>query len=77
MKKKTHHIAFNAPSSPPPPHPQIPKTSPPTAIRVIVHPTNPNCSAVLTLLIPVGCTSALGRLKSQYRASVLGFGREM
>lgn len=68
----THHIALIAFS---PPH--TPKKSPPNAIRAIVHPTNPNCSAVLTLLIPVGCTSALGRLKSQYRAKVLGPGREM
>jgi hypothetical protein len=69
---QTDHIAFKALSSP-----NTPKIPGPNAIRVIVHPTNPNCSAVFTLLIPVGCTSALGRLKSQYRAKVLGLGREM
>ena len=55
----TDHITFNAPSSP-----HIPR-SPPMAIPPMVQPRRPSCIAVLTLLIPVGCTSALGRLKSQ------------
>jgi hypothetical protein len=32
---------------------------------------------VLYLLIVVGCTSAEGRLKSQYREKVLGGGRDI
>jgi hypothetical protein len=43
----------------------------------VVTPINSNCSAVLYLLICVGLTSALGIPKSQYRAKVLGGGREM
>ncbi len=42
-----------------------------------VMPIRPSCRAVLTLLISVGRTSAEGSEKSQYRAKVLGGGREI
>lgn len=40
-------------------------------------PTRPTWNKVLYLLIVVGCTSAEGREKSQYRAKVFGGGREI
>ena len=43
----------------------------------VVSPTSPSCRAVLYLLISVGRTSAEGSEKSQYRANVLGGGREI
>ncbi len=43
---------------------------------MVVRPTSPSCSAVLYLLMVVGCTSAEGSEKSQYRAKVLGGGSE-
>jgi len=59
----------------------IPVINPATSIVTrgiaVVAPISANCSAVLYLLIVVGRTSADGKLKSQYRAKVLGGGREM
>jgi hypothetical protein len=43
----------------------------------VVAPINASCSAVLYLLMVVGCTSADGKEKSQYRVNVLGGGREI
>ena len=43
----------------------------------VVHPINPSCKAVFSLLMPVGWTSALGSEKSQYLEKVFGGGREM
>ena len=43
----------------------------------IAEPTSNSCRAVLILEISVGLTSAEGREKSQYRAIVLGGGREI
>lgn len=44
---------------------------------VIAEPTRRSCSAVLAFEMVVGFTSAEGREKSQYRAIVLGGGREI
>jgi hypothetical protein len=43
----------------------------------VVSPMRPTCKKVLYLLIVVGCTSADGREKSQYREKVFGGGREI
>ena len=38
-------------------------------------PKSVNCKKVLNFEVAVGCTSALGRLKSQYLAMVFGAGK--
>lgn len=43
----------------------------------VVNPIRPTCKTVLYLLIVVGCTSADGSEKSQYRVNVFGGGREI
>lgn len=48
-----------------------------TTGRAIALPTSTSCRAVLILEISVGLTSAEGSEKSQYRAMVLGGGREI
>jgi hypothetical protein len=48
-----------------------------TTGAMVVRPIRPSCNAVLYLLMVVGWTSAEGREKSQYRAKVLGGGRDI
>lgn len=48
-----------------------------TTGSAIALPTNTSCRAVLIFEISVGLTSADGSEKSQYRAIVLGAGREI
>ena len=43
----------------------------------VVAPIRASCKAVLSLLIVVGCTSAEGSEKSQYRGNVFGGGSEI
>lgn len=52
-------------------------TSTVTSGIAVVAPINANCKAVLYLLMVVGCTSAEGSEKSQYRANVFGGGSDI
>jgi hypothetical protein len=47
-----------------------------TSGNAVIAPMSPTCRKVLNFDSPVGCTSADGSEKSQYRAKVFGDGRE-